>query len=493
VIDIRYATKVSAALRGAEVVVVVAPKSALDEGYHRTALGTDWAAALDRPVEDTKPGDNGVPCGTYGPDGGPRRLAAVVLPDSVSRHNAPCRSEAIFANIAKTGIAGKKAAVVVRLDSEDHLTGAAVAITRAFPVFSDRSGGNGKAGRITVAFTLGDGTPVKVSKAVKETTAAVQLAAELVDTPPQEMTTAGFEKAARAAVKGIKGMRVTSIVGDKLVQKKLGGIHGVGRTAVVPPRLLILDYKPTRKPRRTVALVGKGIVYDTGGLSLKVGGSMPNMKCDMGGAAATFGAFLSLVKGGTKDRVVFLGCLAENAIGPHSYRPDDILHMHSGKTVEINNTDAEGRLVLGDGVSWAARVIKADVIIDAATLTGAALIATGKEVSCTVSNRAGLESLSVECGRATGDLTHPLLFAPEIMRKLLKSKVADMKNSVSDRMSAQTSAAGQFIYSHIEDTNTPWLHLDIAGPAFRDGRGTGHGAALIAEVVRNLTDDHLAE
>ena len=491
--DIRYSNKVGSALRGAAVVAVVAPKSALDDGYHRTVLGADWAAALDRPIEDTKPGDDGMPCGTYGPEGAPRRLIACVLPDAVSRHNAPCRSEAILFTIAKAGINGKKAAVVVRLDSADHLLGTAVAIARAFPTFSDRGGDNGKATQLNLVFTLADGTPVAASKIVKETVAAVQLAAHLVDAPPQEMDAAGFEKAARAAVKGVKGVKVTSIVGDQLLRKKLGGIHGVGRTAVVPPRLLILDYKGSARPKRTIALVGKGLIYDTGGLSLKVGGSMPNMKCDMGGAAATLGAFLSLVKGGTKDRVVFLGCLAENAIGPASYRPDDILHMHSGKTVEINNTDAEGRLVLADGVSWAARVLAADVIIDAATLTGAALMATGKEVSCTVSNRAGLEALSVASGRATGDLTHPLLFAPELMRKQFKSKVADMRNSVADRMCAQTSAAGQFIYNHFEEMNIPWLHLDIAGPAFRDGRGTGHGVALIAEVVRNLADEHLAE
>ncbi len=489
--DIRFASKVSSALRGAEAVIVVASKSALDAGYHRTVIGHDWASALDRAVEDTKPGDMGAVGGTYGPEGAPRRLAVCVLPDTVSRHNAPSRSEAIYKTLPSSGAAGKKSTVIVCVDDPAHVMGAAVAITRAFPVFNARSKKD-DGGRMTVVFTLADGTPVKVSKTVKETASAVRLAARLVDTPPQEMTTTAFEKEARKACRGIKGVRVTSIVGDKLLAKGLGGIHGVGRTAVEAPRLLILDYKPARA-KRTVALVGKGIVYDTGGLNIKVGAGMPNMKCDMGGAAAVLGAFLSLVNAGTKDRVVALCCLAENAIGPHSYRPDDILHMHSGKTVEINNTDAEGRLVLADGVSWAARQVKADVIIDTATLTGAALVATGRAVSCTVSNRAGLESLSVECGRATGDLTLPLMFCPEFFHAEFKSKVADMRNSVADRMNAQTSAAGQFIYNHIEELNIPWLHLDIAGPAFRGGRGTGHGVALIAEIVRNLSASHLAE
>jgi probable aminopeptidase NPEPL1 len=273
----------------------------------------------------------------------------------------------------------------------------------------------------------------------------------------------------------------------------MGGIHAVGRTAVVPPRLTILEYVPPKKPRRTVALVGKGVIYDTGGLSLKVGGNMSNMKCDMGGSAAVLGAFLALVKSGCPDRLYCLLSLAENAIGPNSYRPDDILTMHSGKTVEINNTDAEGRLVLADGVSYAARNLKADLVIDAATLTGAALMVSGPAVSCAFTNRDGLETRSVASGRITGDLTTPILFIPEFYKQELKSKIADMRNSVANRMTAQSSCAGQFIYNHIEDKNTPYVHLDIAGPAFRDGRGTGYGVALIADIVRNTTKADLAE
>ena len=219
---------------------------------------------------------------------------------------------------------------------------------------------------------------------------------------------------------------------------------------------------------------------------------MCNMKADMGGSAAVLGAFVALVKSGCEDHLYCLLSLAENAVGPNSYRPDDILTMHSGKTVEINNTDAEGRLVLADGVSYAARNLKADLVIDAATLTGAALIATGQAVSCTFTNRDGLEARSVASGRITGDLTHPILFIPEFYKQELKSKVADMRNSVTNRMNAQSSCAGQFIYNHIEDVNPAYLHLDIAGPAFRDGRGTGYGVALITDIVKNATKADLA-
>jgi len=497
VTEIRFAKTVKDALKDAEVVVVAAPKKALDKGWHRTALGTPWAAALDRPAEDAKPGDLGGLAATYGPDGAPRRLVVAALPDVVSRHNSPSRAESIRHCVEQAKINGKNAAVVVRVDDAKHYLAAAIAVARCLPVFdaTTKKPENGKASKdavVSVAICGADGDAIAPTAEVELTVEMIRLVGRLVDTPTQEMKTADFEREARAALKGVKGVKITSIVGDALLAHGMGGIHGVGRTATVPPRLLVMEYVPAKKAKKTVALVGKGIVYDTGGLNLKISGSMENMKCDMGGAAAVLGAFSVLARTGYPNRVVGLACLAENAIGPDSYRSDDILKMHSGKTVEINNTDAEGRLVVADGVSYAARDLKADVIVDIATLTGAALICTGNAVSCTVSNRDSLEKLSVECGRATGDLTFPLLWMPEFHKQEFASKVADMRNSVKDRMNAQSSAAGVFIHNHIEDTGKPWLHLDIAGPAFRAGRGTGHGVALMAEIARRIDDVDLA-
>jgi probable aminopeptidase NPEPL1 len=488
--DIRFRQKVSAALRRADAAVVIAPMAALEEGWHREALGTDWAGALDRLVEDAKPGNLGCVLSTYGADGVPRRLHIAVLPDRFARHNTPSRSESIRHCLAqvKPGEA-KRLAVVIRLSEPDHYLAAAVAVARCFPLFSRASGNGGRERKleVNVAAALPDASEARPTAEISDTVEAVRLASRLVDTPTEDMKTADLEKEARAAAKGIAGVKVSSIVGDRLLTAKLGGIHAVGRTATVPPRLVLMEYRPAKKkPKRTVALVGKGVVYDTGGLSIKVGGIMSNMKGDMGGAAAVLGAFLVLAKAKVPYRIHALLCLAENAVGPNSYRPDDILDMHSGKTVEINNTDAEGRLLLADGVSYAARKLRAGVVIDAATLTGAALITTGRIVSCFATNRDDLEEIAVESGRRTGDLTHPLLFLPEFLKSEFESKVADMRNSVKDRMNAQSSAAGQFVYNHIEDLDVPWLHLDIAGPAFRDGRGTGHGVALIADIVRHL-------
>jgi len=183
-------------------------------------------------------------------------------------------------------------------------------------------------------------------------------------------------------------------------------------------------------------------------------------------------------------------CLAENAVDANSYKPDDVLRMHSGKTVEINNTDAEGRLLLADGVSWAARELQADVVIDAATLTGAQLISTGLVHAAVISNDAELEALAVAAGRASGDLCHPLPFAPELYRQEFSSPIADLRNSVANRMNAQTSCAAQFIYEHIADAprarTRRWCHIDLAGPSFPKDRGTGFGVALISRLVSAL-------
>jgi probable aminopeptidase NPEPL1 len=242
--------------------------------------------------------------------------------------------------------------------------------------------------------------------------------------------------------------------------------------------LVVLSYAPPGAAR-TLAWVGKGIVYDTGGLSLKTKEGMPGMKGDMGGAAAVLGAFAAAVRLGVPARIHALLCVAENAIGPAAIRPDDIITLYSGRTVEINNTDAEGRLVLGDGVAWAVKHLRPDVLVDLATLTGAQLVATGKRHAGVVCNDEELEAAAVRAGRASGDLVHPLPYVPEFFRREFKSDVADLKNSVKDRSNAQSSCAAQFIAEHLGGYDGPWLHVDLAGPSANGERGTGFGVALL--------------
>jgi probable aminopeptidase NPEPL1 len=269
-----------------------------------------------------------------------------------------------------------------------------------------------------------------------------------------------------------------------LDQLGYGGLYGIGKAATCPPRLVMLEYVPDNYDER-IALVGKGIVYDTGGLSLKSKDGMPGMKYDMGGSAGVLGGFVAAVKMNLSKRIMLILCMAENAIGPIAVRNDDILTLYSGKTVEVNNTDAEGRLVLADGVAHASKHFDdCDLIVDMATLTGAQLVAAGKTHAGILANSSDLEGRAVRAGLQSGDLVVPLLYAPELLMKEFDSKVADMKNSVKDRSNAQASCAGHFIEAHLHDSyKGGWLHVDMAGPGDHNGVGTGYGVALVLALL----------
>ena len=209
------------------------------------------------------------------------------------------------------------------------------------------------------------------------------------------------------------------------------------------------------------------------------------MKGDMGGAAAVIGAFRTAVQDAVPYSVTAVLCLAENSVGPDATRPDDIITLYSGKTVEINNTDAEGRLVLSDGVSWVSTTLRPDIIIDVATLTGAAPMSVGKNFAALYCNDEQLETVAVIAGRNCGECCHPLPYVPEFFKNEFTSHIADMKNSVKDRANGQSACAGQFINNHLPNSNIPWLHIDIAGPAWnRQKRGTGFGVSLLLSIGR---------
>jgi len=323
---------------------------------------------------------------------------------------------------------------------------------------------------------------------------AVRFAARLVDTPPEEMGPIALVAECDDVVKRLASdpsvmengeVSFEVIAGEDLDRRGYGGIYGVGKGAKEPPALAIMSYTPRYRgvaeddDSQTMAWVGKGIVYDTGGLSLKISGGMVGMKSDMGGAAAVIGAFEAAVKLKTPYTLHAFICVAENAIGPESFRNDDVLRMLSGKTVEINNSDAEGRLVLADGVNHASKM-NVNLIVDIATLTGAQMVTTGKKHAAVMATSEELETRAVDAGRTSGDLTHPLIYCPEFYRAEFKSKVADMKNSVKDRMNSQAACAGTFIGEHLDSEYTgEWLHVDIAGPSTSDERGTGYGVGLL--------------
>lgn len=407
------------------------------------------------------------------------------LPAKISRHNTSSRAH----SIAKSVKSSTQNILIVCERSDVYASGCAVA--SSFPLYSRKTGDTSQTkdeSVVNVEFLVVDGesvVPLDLSSSdvnlLQDSCSSIQLTAKIVDMPTNEMNTTRFVAEVRRVEEELAEFGVTSTIiqGKDLKELGLGGIYGVGKAAVHPPALAVLKYNPAGA-KKSIAWVGKGIVYDTGGLSMKTKTTMPGMKRDCGGAAAVLGAFIVAVKSGFKDNLYGLLCLAENSVGPAATRPDDVHTLYSGKTVEINNTDAEGRLVLADGVVYANRDLKADIILDIATLTGAQGVATGKYHAQHLTNNPEWEDKISMAGRVSGDLSFPGVYCPEFHFPEFNSAVADMKNSAADRNNALSSCAGLFINAHLGfDFPGTWMHVDMAAPVKSGERATGYGVALL--------------
>ncbi|HYO33815.1 MAG TPA: leucyl aminopeptidase [Nocardioidaceae bacterium] len=298
---------------------------------------------------------------------------------------------------------------------------------------------------------------------------AVNFARDLVNTPPNDLYPETF---ADAIVARAKRSRVkVSVTDDQaLRQQGYGGIIGVGQGSARPPRLVTMTYKPSR-PIAHVAFVGKGITFDSGGLSIKPSNAMVTMKCDMSGAAAVAAATFAIAELGLPVRITAYACLAENMPSGDATRPGDILTMYGGKTVEVLNTDAEGRLVLADGITTAAAQ-KPDLIVDVATLTGACVVALGDRISGVFSNDEQMHADVPHLADEAGELMWPLPIPEEMHEKVRTTKIADLSQHNPDKWGGALYAAA-FLREFVPD-GTPWVHLDIAGPAFNEGSPFGY-------------------
>jgi len=403
------------------------------------------------------------------------------LPTKCSRHNAPSRAHALTKLVKNLTIGINQFFVIVCERSDVYASACAVA--RAFPLFSHKSGGPPPQITVSVEFILvGPGSDDLISEkdiqCLSDAAHGIRLAAKIVDAPCSEMHVDAFLDEIKRVGDDLN-ITPTIIRGQELEKRGFGGIWSVGRAAERLPALAVLSHMP-EGAQQTIAWVGKGIVYDTGGLCIKAKTSMVGMKRDCGGAAGILGAFYLAVKQGFRDNLHAVFCLAENAVGPKSTRPDDIITLYSGRTVEVNNTDAEGRLVLGDGVVYAQKDLRATVILDMCTLTGAQGIATGKYHAALITNNDDWELSCVQAGLNSGDLVHPLPYCPELHFSEFVSCLADMKNSVADRSNAQPSCAALFIAAQIGfDFPGIWLHVDMASPVQCGERATGYGVALL--------------
>ena len=332
---------------------------------------------------------------------------------------------------------------------------------------------------VTVVVPDGTDTQAALDRAVA-VAQGVALARDLVNKPGGSLNAEGLAAAAQD-VADVVGLEIEIWDRDRLTAERCGGILGVNAGSTAEPRLVRLTYTPAGESSGLLHLVGKGITFDTGGLNLKPYEGMMTMKIDMGGAAAVLGAMRAVATVSPSVTVVGTICCTDNQPGPTATMPGDVLHIRNGKTVEVLNTDAEGRLVLADGLSLAAED-EPDLIIDLATLTGACVVALGDSYAGLMSNDDAAAQRVGDAATAAGELMWHLPL-PKEYRKQLDSEVADLRNIGTGRMGGALTA-GLFLKEFAGEG--PWVHLDIAGPVTSDDTSGDGSKGATGYAVRTL-------
>lgn len=340
--------------------------------------------------------------------------------------------------------------------------------------------------KITFIGTGDAPTAAAGKKAVKRGEAigdSINIGRDLVNEPAESMTPAIFANQVKKLGQKF-GFTVKVETEKQIKAKKMGLFLAVARGSKNPPRLVTMTYAPKGVKGNPIVLVGKGLMYDSGGYSLKPSASMETMKCDMAGSAAVVGAITAMARLGVKKKVIAIVAACENMIGGQAYRVGDIFTAMNGKTVEVLNTDAEGRLTLADALTYA-ESFKPELLVDLATLTGACVVALGQG-TVGVLARDNCSDKVLDAFDRAGEYAWPLPLDPR-MKKLLKSDIADLKN-IGGRWGGAITA-GLFLEEFV-DKKQKWAHLDIAGPAFQNSAeghlvkgGTGVGIATLVELV----------
>ncbi|GGD48408.1 leucyl aminopeptidase [Croceicoccus pelagius] len=317
----------------------------------------------------------------------------------------------------------------------------------------------------------------------------VEFTRELVSEPGNIIYPESFVARCKARLEGT-GVEITVLDVAEMEKLGMGALLGVGQGSARPSRILAMHWNGGGSDKPT-AFVGKGVTFDTGGISIKPAGGMEDMKWDMGGAGAVAGAMLALATRKAKANVVGICGLAENMPDGNAQRPGDVVTSMSGQTIEVINTDAEGRLVLCDALTWVQQTFEPERIVDLATLTGAMVVALGHENAGMFSNDDDLADALFKAGQTSGDKLWRFPLSPAY-DKLIDSQIADMKN-VGPRWGGSITAA-QFLQRFIED-GTPWAHLDIAGMAWADKAGatwdkgaTGFGVRVLDRFIRDTSE-----
>ncbi|MPY62769.1 leucyl aminopeptidase [Streptomyces spongiae] len=458
--------------KGAKAPVVAPGAEAVDKAYDGKLAGVlETLGASGAEGEVTK-----LPA----PSGFKAPLVVAVGLGAVPEKDAAFEAEALrrAAGAAARALAGsKKAAFALPIaDAGDVAAVAEGALLGSYSFDTYKENGKdakakkGKAPLAEVAL-LGTKPRDRAHKAAAERATAVteelNRARDLINMPPNDLNPEAFAAVAQAAGKE-HGLKV-QVLDEKALEKGgYGGILGVGAGSASAPRLVKLSYTSS-KAKKHLAFVGKGITYDSGGISLKPAGHNETMKCDMSGAAAVFAAVVAAARLGLEVDVTGWLALAENMPSGSATRPGDVLRMYSGKTVEVLNTDAEGRLVLADALARASEE-KPDAIVDVATLTGAMMLALGNRTFGIMANDDAFRSAVHEAAEEVGEGAWPMPL-PDHLRKGMDSPTADIAN-MGERYGGGL-VAGLFLKEFVGEGIT-WAHLDIAGPAYNESGPFGY-------------------
>ncbi|WP_370320625.1 leucyl aminopeptidase [Oricola sp.] len=347
----------------------------------------------------------------------------------------------------------------------------------------DEDGGDKPAAQKTTLMVDNPSDCKKVWTSAEGVARGIMLARDLVNEPANILGPVEF--AARAEALSALGVEIEILTEKEMKKLGMGALLGVSQGSVRPPRLVVMKWNGGKAKDQPVAFIGKGVVFDTGGISIKPAGGMDDMKGDMGGAAAVTGLMHALAARKAKANVIGIIGLVENMPDGNAQRPGDIVTSMSGQTIEVINTDAEGRLVLCDALWYCKETYKPKFMINLATLTGAILIALGQNRAGLFSNDDELAGQLYEAGEASGDRVWRMPMGPEY-DKMIDSKFADMKN-VGGRHAGSITAA-QFLKRYVGDV--PWSHLDIAGTAMaspasdtNQSWGSGYGVRLLDRLV----------
>jgi leucyl aminopeptidase len=383
--------------------------------------------------------------------------------------------------------------IALALPARDQVEAEAVALGALLGSYTFRRYRSEPAAQVTLTLLAGGSHAAEAARRAEVLATAVNLVRDLVNTGPSDLVPATFaDRAGQIAAEA--GMDIAVLDEEALAGGGYGGILGVGQGSVHPPRLVRLEYAPPQASK-VLVLAGKGITFDSGGLSLKPAKAMETMKSDMGGAAAVLGAMQAIAALGLSVRVIGYLPLAENMPSGTAQRPSDVLTIYGGTTVEVLNTDAEGRLVLADALARSGSD-SPDVLVDVATLTGAQVVSLGLRVAGVMANDDALRDAVVDAAGRAGEAMWPMPL-PDELRKGLESSVADLTNVAPDRNGGML-VAGLFLREFVPP-GVRWAHLDIAGPSYNDGSphgytpkgGTGAATRTLVQIAQDMADGRL--